>query len=108
MLTTAERVAISWGRKQPHAARCLKGSGLGRKERALSVRYESWTDPVEPVVSPLGLALKAGAWYIVAVLDAEPRTYRISNIRSATCLKTRVERPSKFALPADRCGRGLN
>lgn len=69
----------------------------------LTMRYASWKDTVERTVSPLGLVLKAGAWYLVASpLDADergPRTYRVSNILAATALDQPVRRPARFDLP---------
>ena len=69
----------------------------------LTLRYASWKDTVERTVSPLGLVLKAGAWYLVASpLDADergPRTYRVSNILAATALDQPVRRPARFDLP---------
>src|ERR1700686_5577527 len=68
--------------------------------RGLSMRYVSWTDTVDRIVSPLGLVLKAGTWYLVAAMNAEPRTYRISNILAALCLETPGKRPKGFELTA--------
>lgn len=72
----------------------------------VAMRYESWADTVERTVSPLGLVLKAGVWYLVALpfgaansADAGPRTYRVSNILAATALATPVRRPARFDLP---------
>ncbi|MGL5002530.1 MAG: helix-turn-helix transcriptional regulator, partial [Casimicrobium sp.] len=50
-------------------------------DKQISIRYESWKDVVRRAVHPLGLVLKAGAWYLVAARDGVARTYRISNIR---------------------------
>jgi predicted DNA-binding transcriptional regulator YafY len=60
--------------------------------------YESWHDEVERVVHPLGLVLKAGAWYLVAAADGKPRTYRVSNIKRAGSLEARARRPARFDL----------
>lgn len=75
----------------------------------VTMRYESWADTVERTVSPLGLVLKAGVWYLVALpagearaagsADGGPRTYRVSNILAATALATPVRRPARFNLP---------
>ena len=68
----------------------------------IAMRYESWADTVERTVSPLGLVLKAGVWYLVAgpagTTEGGPRTYRVSNIRAATALATPVRRPARFDL----------
>jgi len=69
-------------------------------ERQLSIRYESWTGTRERVLHPLGLVLKAGAWYLVAALDGRAQTYRVSNILSASTLDAPSRRPARFDLPA--------
>jgi predicted DNA-binding transcriptional regulator YafY len=42
--------------------------------------------------------LKAGAWYLVAAIDDQPRTYRITNISEVETLQARSRRPRKFEL----------
>ena len=71
----------------------------------VAMRYESWADTVERTVSPLGLVLKAGVWYLVALPAVAAnsaavglRTYRVSNILAATALATAVRRPARFDL----------
>jgi predicted DNA-binding transcriptional regulator YafY len=51
-------------------------------------------------VSPLGLVIKAGVWYLVAIADGQIRTYRVSRIADAEVLEERVERPRDFDLAA--------
>lgn len=75
----------------------------------ITLRYESWADTVQRTVSPLGLVLKAGVWYLVALPatpatgkgggERGPRTYRVSNILAAQALATPVRRPARFDLP---------
>ena len=67
-------------------------------DRCVRVRYESWKAKVERVLDPLGLALKAGVWYLVARADGALRTYRVSNIRSIECTDRRFTRPKDFDL----------
>lgn len=67
-------------------------------DRQLSMSYESWRDEVERVVHPLGLVLKAGAWYLVAAADGKPRTYRVSNVKHAAMLEQKARRPKRFDL----------
>jgi predicted DNA-binding transcriptional regulator YafY len=50
--------------------------------RGLQMRYERWQGEVDRQVAPLGLVLKAGLWYLVAAVDGQPRTYRVSSIRA--------------------------
>lgn len=67
-------------------------------ERQLAIRYESWKATARRVVSPLGLVLKAGIWYLVAAVDEAPRTYRISNVLEVETLGVRARRPRSFEL----------
>lgn len=103
---------VDWYRESaptPHLTAVAAAVWSGHQIR---MRYESWTDTVERTVSPLGLVLKAGVWYLVALPVApavataasgtakgEPRTYRVSSIRAATALATPVRRPARFDLP---------
>jgi predicted DNA-binding transcriptional regulator YafY len=67
-------------------------------EHRLAMRYESWKADSTRAVSPLGLVLKAGTWYLVAIEREEPRTFRMANVRDAQALPQRVRRPRKFEL----------
>ncbi len=49
-------------------------------------------------IGPLGLVLKAGVWYTVALVDGQIRTYRIARIQAITVLDAPVERPTAFDL----------
>ena len=71
-------------------------------ERRLHIRYESWNGVRERDVEPLGLVLKAGVWYVAARTgpNAEPRTYRLSNILALTTLAQRFSAPRGFDLAA--------
>ena len=96
---------VDWYRESdptPHLATVAAAVWGGHQ---ITMRYQSWADTVERTVSPLGLVLKAGVWYLVALpvdkaADARgPRTYRVSNILAATALATPVRRPARFDLP---------
>jgi predicted DNA-binding transcriptional regulator YafY len=75
-------------------------------ETRIRIRYESWKDVVARELEPLGLVLKGGVWYLVALpkapsgkkAKAEPRTYRISNIQHLEKLDTVFRRPARFDL----------
>ncbi|SDE53161.1 helix-turn-helix transcriptional regulator [Glycomyces harbinensis] len=76
-------------------------AGAAFRQQRLRVRYERWAKPklVERDLSPLGLVLKGGKWYLVALADgAEPRTYKVANLRSAEMTEERFERPADFEL----------
>lgn len=68
------------------------------RDRRIRIGYESWKDRVTRDLDPLGLVLKAGVWYLVAVAKGKPRTYRVSNIRSLDLLDTTFKRPARFSL----------
>ena len=48
-------------------------------------------------LGPLGLVLKGGTWYLVAISKGEPRTFRVSRIEDAV-LGESFERPADFDL----------
>ena len=77
--------------------------GLWR-DRRLKVRYGP-RRPVDLVLEPLGLVLKAGAWYLVARSQqngakGEIRTYRASQVIAAEVADDGFERPAGFELAA--------
>lgn len=57
-------------------------------------------DAAERVGDPLGLVAKGAVWYIIVAIDGQPRTYRVSRIRSADLLGETFERPADFDLAA--------
>ncbi|MFT3807220.1 helix-turn-helix transcriptional regulator [Arenimonas sp.] len=70
------------------------------RQRVLSMRYDSWTGLRDRTVKPLGLVLKAGVWYLVALPPdgKQARTYRLSNIRELQLAKATFAYPRKFRL----------
>jgi predicted DNA-binding transcriptional regulator YafY len=69
-------------------------------QRALRVRYRRWGGEVWRELEPLGLVLKAGAWYLVAQVEGQPRAYRVARILDLATLERRFERPAGFDLAA--------
>lgn len=69
-------------------------------QRAVTMTYESWTGVRDWLVEPLGLVLKAGAWYAVARGRGKARIFRISNILAQRVEEESFERPAGFDLPA--------
>lgn len=69
-------------------------------QRALSMTYDSWRGVRDRVVEPLGLVLKAGAWYLVARGDGVDRIYKVANILRFEVRETTFERPRDFDLGA--------
>ena len=69
------------------------------QEKKLHLSYERGDQVcVERVVDPLGLVAKSGAWYLVAGVEGEIRTYRVSRVRGATILDEASQRPDGFDL----------
>ena len=66
----------------------------------IRVRYESWNATTERILSPLGLVLKGGIWYLVATGRSVPRTYRVDAIRALDLTGEQFERPADFDLAA--------
>jgi predicted DNA-binding transcriptional regulator YafY len=66
------------------------------------VRYRRWKAPreVSRSLTPLGVVLKAGRWYLVAATDDRVTAYRVSNILDAVVLDEPVRRPAGFDLAA--------
>lgn len=55
---------------------------------------------VERLVDPLGLVAKGSVWYLVAAVDGEIRSYRISRIQDVKVLDQPCVRPHEFDLAA--------
>lgn len=71
------------------------------RERRLRMTYGRGTDDcgeTERVVDPLGLVAKGSAWYLVAAVEGEPRSYRVSRVKSAEILDFPSARPEGFDL----------
>ncbi|MBZ5592762.1 MAG: YafY family transcriptional regulator [Acidobacteriia bacterium] len=71
------------------------------RARRLRFRYSKVLGEVgERAGDPLGLVAKGSVWYLVAKVDGEPRTYRVSRISAAAILDEPVVRPAEFDLTA--------
>jgi predicted DNA-binding transcriptional regulator YafY len=70
--------------------------------RCLSVRYLRWKAPreVTRTLSPLGIVLKGGRWYLVAGASDRVTAYRVSNVLHAEALDSPAVRPDGFDLAA--------
>lgn len=67
-------------------------------DRTIRIGYERGDRSVERSLDPLGLVIKGGVWYLVALANGQPRTYRVSRVSSVTIEETRFERPETFDL----------
>lgn len=70
----------------------------GRKLKMTYLRGDETT--VERTVDPLGLVAKGKVWYLVAGIEEDIRTYRISRVQAAEVLDQACERPADFDLAA--------
>jgi predicted DNA-binding transcriptional regulator YafY len=69
------------------------------QERKLRFTYErSGCDPVERLADPLGLVAKGSVWYLVAVVDGDIRSYRVSRVLSAELVDEPSVSPKGFDL----------
>jgi predicted DNA-binding transcriptional regulator YafY len=68
------------------------------ESRRVRVTYQRGDETVERVLEPLGVVLKGGIWYVVASIEGQLRTYRISRVAEATALAEQFDRPPSFDL----------
>ncbi len=66
----------------------------------ITIEYDRGEGAARRVLDPLGLVLKAGTWYVVAGVDGQIRTYRVSRVVSAEPSGDRFDRPPGFDLAA--------
>ena len=68
--------------------------------KRLRVDYMSWRGLSRRELEPLGLVLKAGAWYLAARESRQPavRTYRLASVRGLAVLGSGFRRPRGFDL----------
>lgn len=72
-------------------------------EQRVEVRYRKWDGEVRRTLDPLGLVLKAGVWYLVALSGRtrSVRTFRVSRVQAVRVLDEPVARPEGFDLAAE-------
>lgn len=70
------------------------------KERKLKFSYlrGGGCDPVERLVDPLGLVAKGSVWYLVAGIEGQIRSYRVSRVFGAVMTDQPCTRPRGFDL----------
>lgn len=81
--------------KTPHLPTLASAVWRGRR---VSARYREGAKVVSRTLDPLGLVLKAGAWYLVARRSAGMRVYRVSRFVSARVREDVFDRPPDFDL----------
>jgi predicted DNA-binding transcriptional regulator YafY len=79
--------------KSPDQARLLPAlADAVWTETAIEIIYRRPASTVTRRLSPLGLVLKAGTWYVVAESAGQLRTYRVSNIQALAATEDRFTR----------------
>ena len=70
------------------------------EDRKLRIRYRALEAETakERIVAPLGLVAKQSVWYLVASVEEDLRTYRVSRLTEAAPLDETFERPAGFDL----------
>ena len=69
------------------------------QEQKLRFTYErTGCDAVERLADPLGLVAKGSVWYLVALVDGDLRSYRVSRVLSAEVVDEPSIRPKGFDL----------
>lgn len=67
-------------------------------QHVLRVHYRRWKGDVHRQMHPLGIVLKGGIWYLVALTDGAPRTYRTARFLQVELTGEAFERPDGFEL----------
>jgi predicted DNA-binding transcriptional regulator YafY len=69
------------------------------RERRVRFSYQRVSyEPSERTGDPLGLVAKGSAWYLIARVEGETKTYRVSRISDALILEQPSSRPAEFDL----------
>jgi predicted DNA-binding transcriptional regulator YafY len=70
------------------------------EEQRVEIRYKKWDGEVKRLLDPLGLVLKAGVWYLVALSGRtrSVRTFRVSRVLAVRDLDEPAQRPEGFDL----------
>ncbi|MBT9465293.1 YafY family protein [Hydrogenophaga sp.] len=95
--------AVDWYRTQDAPRFLREAADAVWRARRIDVRYESWRGMTQRTLEPLGLVLKAGAWYLVARAVEMPtkgdgvRTYRLTSVMDLK-VGAAFRRPKSFDL----------
>jgi predicted DNA-binding transcriptional regulator YafY len=68
--------------------------------RQLSLIYESWKESKRAILEPLGIVLKAGEYYFMALRRGRPAIHKLEYARDLALLDEGFERPTAFDLAA--------
>jgi predicted DNA-binding transcriptional regulator YafY len=97
-----ERIYIDNGRwhKSTEETPCLSAlqDALWQECRVKLVYERGDGEMVERLVDPLGLVAKRSVWYLVAAVEGEMRTYRVSRVKNLEFTDEPAQRPPDFDL----------
>ncbi|HYO99751.1 MAG TPA: YafY family protein [Pyrinomonadaceae bacterium] len=92
-----------WNRAEetvPHLHALQEAVWQERRARILYGRGSECDAPAERLVDPLGLVAKGSVWYLVAAVEGEVRSYRVSRVQGVELLDELCVRPPDFDLAA--------
>lgn len=89
-----------WYRADDAPACLLEVAAAVWQSRTISVHYESWRGASRRKLEPIGLVLKAGAWYLAARTPGhdEPATYRLATMTVVAASGPVFRRSRRFDL----------
>ena len=90
--------APGWFQRQEPVEHLATVADAVWSSRRLDITYQQRSGVQRRRVDPLGLVLKAGTWYLVALHRGRPLTYRVDRITSASAREERFQRPEDFDL----------
>lgn len=68
-------------------------------DRKVNIHYERSDGEIKKrLINPLGLVAKGSLWYLVAMIETDIRTYRVSRIHSIKAINDSFKRPANFDL----------
>ncbi len=70
------------------------------QERRVTLRYARSDKTVTRFVDPLGLVARGSTWYLIAAVEGELRTYRVSRVEGLELTDAPCRRPDGFDLAA--------
>ncbi|MBC8055312.1 MAG: WYL domain-containing protein, partial [Rhizobiales bacterium] len=91
---------LDWYRAPDTPTRLREAAEAVWRGKRIRVRYASWSKTSWRELEPLGLVLKAGAWYVAAreAGEREIRTYRLASVLELMPGRGSFKRPPSFDL----------
>ena len=90
--------ATGWFRESEPVPHLATLSEAVWETRRVEISYDRGDRSVGSTLEPLGLVIKAGVWYLVAISEGQFRTYRVSRVLEARLLDDHFSRPDDFDL----------